>query len=132
MPRSAVLLGLWLSRRPPTERHPYGHGVESYFLDDDRHAPRLDAAASVAIGVLLVVIGIVLGRETRSLLLGESAATEVVASIRDVARAQPGVADARLPRTSTRRAVSRRRSAPDIHRYDACRCASPSGTMEAG
>jgi cation diffusion facilitator family transporter len=62
-------------------------------------APWCDGAASIAIGALLVLVGIVLGRETRSLLLGESAAREVVESIRQIACAQPGVVDVRLPRT---------------------------------
>ncbi len=61
--------------------------------------PRFDGIASIVIGTLLVVVGAVLGRETRSLLLGESASREVVASIRELARAEPGVADVRLPRT---------------------------------
>jgi cation diffusion facilitator family transporter len=63
------------------------------------HAPVFDALASIAIGGLLVVIGMVLGRETRSLLLGESATSEIVDSIRGVAEAQPGVAHACAPRT---------------------------------
>lgn len=67
----------------------------AYVLD----APAFDAIASLVIGALLVVVGVILGRETRSLLLGESATREVVASIREVARAQPGVADVLVPRT---------------------------------
>lgn len=62
-------------------------------------APIFDAIASIVIGVLLVVVGIVLGRETWSLLLGESASSDVVASIHALARTQPGVVDARPPRT---------------------------------
>jgi cation diffusion facilitator family transporter len=63
------------------------------------HAPIYDAIASIVIGVLLVTIGVILGRETRSLLLGESAAPEIVEDIRELVRAQPGVRDARMPRT---------------------------------
>jgi cation diffusion facilitator family transporter len=40
-----------------------------------------DAVASIAIGVLLMAIGLVVNRETQSLLVGESAADEVVAAI---------------------------------------------------
>jgi divalent metal cation (Fe/Co/Zn/Cd) transporter len=63
------------------------------------HAPVFDAVASIMIGMLLVVVGIVLGRETWSLLLGESASREVVESIRALARSQAGVLDAQEPRT---------------------------------
>jgi cation diffusion facilitator family transporter len=62
-------------------------------------APIFDAIASIVIGVLLVIVGIVLGRETWSLLLGESASREVIESIHALAKAQPGVRDARTPRT---------------------------------
>jgi cation diffusion facilitator family transporter len=63
------------------------------------HAPAFDAIASIVIGALLVTVGIVLGRETWSLLLGESASREVTESIHALARAQPGVLDVRIPRT---------------------------------
>jgi cation diffusion facilitator family transporter len=41
-----------------------------------------DAIASISIGVLLMAIGLVVNRETQSLLVGESATDEVVAAIR--------------------------------------------------
>jgi cation diffusion facilitator family transporter len=41
-----------------------------------------DAMASIAIGILLMVIGLLVNRETQSLLVGESASVEVVAAIR--------------------------------------------------
>jgi cation diffusion facilitator family transporter len=41
-----------------------------------------DALASIAIGVLLMAIALIVNRETQSLLVGESATDEVVASIR--------------------------------------------------
>jgi len=63
------------------------------------HAPIYDGMASILIGVLLVATGAILGRETWSLLLGESASSEVVDSIHTIARAQPGVVAARTPRT---------------------------------
>jgi cation diffusion facilitator family transporter len=63
------------------------------------HQPAFDAIASIVIGVLLMAVGVVLGRETWSLLLGESASREVVESIRAIAVQQPGVIDARAPRT---------------------------------
>ncbi len=61
--------------------------------------PAFDAAASIVIGGLLITVAVVLGRETWSLLVGESAAPELVRSIREIAVARPGVLDAREPRT---------------------------------
>lgn len=196
-----VLLGLYLSRKPPDDRHPYGHGLEVYFwsmvvamaifgagggvsiyegihnlggghalelsvwtyvvlgiafafegtswgiavrsfqharrgrgvwqtisrskdptsfivlLEDSAalaglliaaigvtlahwlEAPALDAIASIAIGVLLCVVAAILGHETWSLLLGESASPEIVESIRSLAAEQPGVVAVQAPRT---------------------------------
>jgi cation diffusion facilitator family transporter len=53
--------------------------------------PALDGAASVGIGLLLGVVAMFLAREAKGLLIGESAASEVVSSICAIARAQPGV-----------------------------------------
>ena len=53
--------------------------------------PVLDGAASIAIGVLLGLIAIVLARETKGLLIGEPARSELVSSICAMARAQPGI-----------------------------------------
>jgi cation diffusion facilitator family transporter len=58
-----------------------------------------DGIASILIGVLLIVVAIVLGRETWSLLLGEAATPSIVQSIRDLARNEPGIVEANLPRT---------------------------------
>ena len=55
------------------------------------HAPRWDAAGSLAIGVLLVAIAIVLAVEMASLLVGEAAAPEMVEKIRAILGAHPGV-----------------------------------------
>jgi len=46
------------------------------------HDGRWDAIGTLMIGLLLVVIAVVLGRETRGMLLGESAVEEDVAAIR--------------------------------------------------
>jgi cation diffusion facilitator family transporter len=53
--------------------------------------PVYDAVASILIGVLLVGVGGILGRETWSLLLGESASPEVIESIRAIACGEPAV-----------------------------------------
>jgi cation diffusion facilitator family transporter len=58
-----------------------------------------DGVASILIGLLLVAVAAVLGKETWSLLLGEAATPELVHSIRDLARNQPGILEAHLPRT---------------------------------
>jgi cation diffusion facilitator family transporter len=50
-----------------------------------------DAAASVAIGVLLMAIGLIVNRETQSLLLGESATPAVQATIRMAIEATEGI-----------------------------------------
>ena len=51
-----------------------------------------DAIASIAIGVLLMAIGLVVNRETQSLLLGESATPAVQASIREAIVGTVGIA----------------------------------------
>jgi cation diffusion facilitator family transporter len=53
--------------------------------------PRWDAAGSLAIGVLLVCVALVLAVEMSSLLLGEAAAPEDVASIRAAMESHPDV-----------------------------------------
>jgi len=50
-----------------------------------------DAISSIAIGVLLMAIGLVVNRETQSLLLGESATPEVEATIRDAVIGTAGI-----------------------------------------
>jgi cation diffusion facilitator family transporter len=53
--------------------------------------PRFDALGSVAIGLLLGAIAIVVGSEMRSLLIGESASPRVQASIRQALEGSEGV-----------------------------------------
>ena len=53
--------------------------------------PELDGAASIGIGLLLGVVALFLARESKGLLIGEPAASEVVSSICAIARSQPGV-----------------------------------------
>jgi divalent metal cation (Fe/Co/Zn/Cd) transporter len=53
--------------------------------------PELDGAASVLIGLVLGSIAIVLARESKSLLIGESASGELTRSIRNIAAQNPAV-----------------------------------------
>jgi cation diffusion facilitator family transporter len=60
---------------------------------------RWDAVASIAIGILLMAIGLVVNRETQSLLVGEGAAVEIVAAIRDAIAGTEGIDGVRELRT---------------------------------
>jgi cation diffusion facilitator family transporter len=53
--------------------------------------PWADGAASVAIGVLLVLVAIFLANETRSLLTGESASPRIVEEVRGMLAADPRI-----------------------------------------
>jgi cation diffusion facilitator family transporter len=53
--------------------------------------PVLDGAASIAIGVLLAMTALLLARETKGLLIGEPARSELVSSICRMANAHAGV-----------------------------------------
>lgn len=55
------------------------------------HSPAIDAVGSIAIGVLLCGIGLLLARDTHSLLIGESATPEMRKKAVQVARATDGV-----------------------------------------
>lgn len=61
------------------------------FLSQQLRAPAFDAAASVLIGVILICAAGWLASESRSLLVGEAAAPEVVAALRRIALADPVV-----------------------------------------
>jgi cation diffusion facilitator family transporter len=50
-----------------------------------------DAIASIAIGLLLMTIGLLVNRETQSLLLGESASDEMVAAVRQAIASTAGI-----------------------------------------
>jgi cation diffusion facilitator family transporter len=53
--------------------------------------PELDGMASIGIGILLGLIAVVLARETKGLLIGEPAHSELVDSICTMARSEPGI-----------------------------------------
>jgi cation diffusion facilitator family transporter len=61
--------------------------------------PYFDGIASVAIGLILAGVALVLAYESRDLLIGESARASVVGSIAEIARSDSAVAAARTPLT---------------------------------
>ena len=63
------------------------------FLGEHLGLPWLDGAGSIVIGVLLIGIAIVLGRESKNLLVGESASRALVRKIRRAVSDDPGVDD---------------------------------------
>jgi cation diffusion facilitator family transporter len=68
-----------------------GIALTGVTLAEITHEPRWDAAGSLAIGALLVVVAAVLAYEMSSLLLGESAAPEDLAAIRAAMESHPRV-----------------------------------------
>jgi divalent metal cation (Fe/Co/Zn/Cd) transporter len=54
--------------------------------------PLYDGVASIAIGVLLAVVAWFLARENKKLLIGEGASSQLVESVGQLARSEPGVA----------------------------------------
>lgn len=61
--------------------------------------PVWDGIASISIGAMLVVVAVFLVRESRGLIVGESADAGVVRAIRDIARTDPAVVSAQSPLT---------------------------------
>lgn len=61
------------------------------FLGHEFGIPYFDGAASIAIGVLLCVVALILGGESRSLLIGEAADEETLYGIREIAESEPCV-----------------------------------------
>ena len=55
--------------------------------------PRIDGVASILIGIILAGVALVLGRESKELLIGERAAPELSAAIRRTASEERGVVD---------------------------------------
>jgi divalent metal cation (Fe/Co/Zn/Cd) transporter len=63
------------------------------------HMPSLDGIASLVIGSILALVGVLLARESQGLLLGESAAAEIVQSIQRLAAGEPAVERIQPPLT---------------------------------
>jgi cation diffusion facilitator family transporter len=61
------------------------------FAASQLHRPEFDGVASVLIGLVLGSIAIVLARESKSLLIGESASGELIKSIMEIAAQNPAV-----------------------------------------
>jgi cation diffusion facilitator family transporter len=55
--------------------------------------PEADGAASILIGLVLAATAAILAYETKGLLIGERAAPEVIAGIREIIADQPGITD---------------------------------------
>ncbi|MEH2458133.1 cation diffusion facilitator family transporter [Nostoc sp.] len=51
----------------------------------------LDGIASIIIGIILAIVAVILARESKGLLLGESAAPQTIANIRSLSKTEPGV-----------------------------------------
>lgn len=69
------------------------------FLSQLLQQPRIDGVASVLIGIVLGIVAVALAYETRGLLIGESATTETVLSIRQLASQDAAVRDVHAPLT---------------------------------
>jgi hypothetical protein len=91
-----LLTSVYRGERPADQRHPFGYGQERYFwsllaalglaLRQVTGSPVWDGAASIAIGVLLVVVAVRLGLDSRDFLIGRAADPKELELIRD----QPG------------------------------------------
>jgi cation diffusion facilitator family transporter len=62
------------------------------FLGSRLENPYFDGGASIVIGLILMTVGVLLARETLSLLVGESPPAQTMASLRRIALAEPAVA----------------------------------------
>lgn len=69
------------------------------FLGHRLNSPTADGIASIVIGLILAAVAVFLVRESKGLLLGESADPAIVKEIRDLARSLPAVADVQCPLT---------------------------------
>lgn len=63
------------------------------------HDPRIDGAASIAIGVLLAAVAILLAREAKGLLIGERADPAIVEQVRAIVERQRGIVKVNHVRT---------------------------------
>ncbi|RZM26076.1 MAG: cation diffusion facilitator family transporter, partial [Sphingomonas sp.] len=61
--------------------------------------PRIDGAASIAIGLILALVAVLLARESKGLLIGERADPAVIATIRKIVAAHPAIVSVNHVRT---------------------------------
>ncbi|MES3152321.1 cation diffusion facilitator family transporter [Sphingomonas faeni] len=61
--------------------------------------PRIDGVASIAIGVILALVAVLLARESKGLLIGERADPAVIATIRKIVAAHPAIVSVNHVRT---------------------------------
>ncbi len=61
--------------------------------------PRIDGAASIAIGAILALVAVLLARESKGLLIGERADPAVIATIRRIVEGYPAIASVNHVRT---------------------------------
>ena len=83
---SAALVGLAIAA--------VGVWASHYFAD-----PRIDGVASIAIGAVLALVAVLLAREAKGLLIGERADPVIVARIRTMVEAYPGISAVNHVRT---------------------------------
>ncbi len=75
---SAALAGLMIAALGVWASHAFGD-------------PRIDGAASIAIGLILALVAVLLARESKGLLIGERADPAIIASIREIVQAHPAI-----------------------------------------
>ncbi len=63
------------------------------------NVPRIDGAASIAIGIILALVAVLLARESKGLLIGERADPAVIATIRKIVAAHPAIVSVNHVRT---------------------------------
>jgi cation diffusion facilitator family transporter len=69
------------------------------FLSQELNNPYMDGAASIVIGTILLAVATFLARESKGLLLGESASPEVINKIERILKKNINVKDWALPQT---------------------------------
>jgi len=76
-----------------------GVAAAGIWLEQHLHSPVPDAIAAMLIGIILCGVAVMMGFETKALLLGESADTQTVDEIRRIVNRDPLVAHAHSPLT---------------------------------
>jgi divalent metal cation (Fe/Co/Zn/Cd) transporter len=132
-----MVLGIKRSHKPPDENHPFGTSKDPTIfivLAEDTagllgiavagigislelfmQSPFPDAIAAILIGVILAIVALLMGYETKALLLGESADIEVVEEIRRIVKNEPLVKGAHpATRSCNRSNASRAKFASDF------------------